>query len=341
MVPNIKAGDATCAIGTLRPLVTALDAMGGHAEAVLAASGLSREQLREPERRISHAHYQDTWLAALDITGDPALGLHVVEHEETNANELLTYIASTAPTRREAFERSRRYTRIAHDALELELKTDGDRMICETRFRGRRSVPVIAEFAVGLIVKMAPRVVGTQPVREAWFQHDEPDHVAEYHRILGVDVKFAAHCNAVVTNVEDLDAPLPHSDEALCELLEEQAAGKLARVPPPDDFAAGVRQRIARALPHGDPSADGVASALGLSGRTLRRRLSALGLSHQQLLDEVRCELAHRALANNGANVSEVAYLLGFSDASAFNKAFRRWTGKRPSDVSTGPRARA
>ncbi len=341
MAPNTTAGDASCSIGALRALVAALDDWGIDAQGVLATTGIALEHFDDPERRISHTQYQTTWLAALETTGDPALGLHVVEHEHCNAHDLLTYIASTAPTRREAFERAHRYTRIVHDALELELKTENGRTICETRFRGRRSVPVIAEYAVGMIVKVAPRVVGTQPICEAWFQHDEPSHVSEYQRILGVPVLFGAACDAVVSNGGDLDAPLPHSDEALCDLLEEQAADKLARVPRSDDFAAGVRQRIATALTSGDPGAEGVAAALGLSARTLRRRLSALGLSHQQLLDEVRCDLAHRALAENGANVSEVAYLLGFSDASAFHKAFRRWTGKRPSDVATGPRARA
>lgn len=341
MASNATPGDATCLIGTLTSLVAALDDWDVDADRVLSTAGITREHFDDPERRISHGQFEATWLAAQEATGDAALGLHVVEHEAANTHDLLTYIASTAPTRREAFERAQRYTRIAHDALELELYVEDDRSVCETRFRGRQSIPVIAQYAVGLIVKVAPRVVGEQIIREAWFEHDEPAHADEYRRVLGVAVRFGARCDGVVGGGGDLNAPLPRSDAALCDLLEEQAADKLARVPPSDDFVARVRQQIAAALPHGDPTAEGVASALGLSARTLRRRLAGLGASHQQLLDDVRCELAQRALAERGANVSEVAYLLGFSDASAFHKAFRRWTGKRPSDVVASRRAGA
>ena len=130
------------------------------------------------------------------------------------------------------------------------------------------------------------------------------------------------------------DRPLPRADSLLCSLLERQAADALARMPAVTSFAETVRQEIARALPGGEVSADGVARSLGLSARTLRRRLSDCGLNYQQLLDGVRCDLARQALSRPGASVGEVAAALGFSDTSAFHKAFRRWTGKRPSELT-------
>lgn len=317
----------------LSSLVEALDGWGHDADAILAAAGLRREELDDAERRITHRQYETVWITAEARTQDPVLGLHLVETEASTADHLLVYIASTAPCRREAYERAARYTRIAHDGLEIALREVDGKQLCETRIRGQRDVPVIAQFSVGLIVKIAPRVVGEQPIKECWFRQAAPEDPSEFERVLGMPCSFGTPYNAVVAAPVDLDGPLPRSDEALCDLLEEQAAEKLSRVPAVDDFLERVRGRIAASIGSGDPSAEGVASSLGLSARTLRRRLSAAGVSHQRLLDEVRCEMATRALLKRGASVGEVAYLLGFSDASAFHKAFRRWTGKRPSDL--------
>ena len=333
MAATARPDDATCSIRMLCALARALDEWGHDVDAVLGRAEIRRPDLDDAERRISHAQYEAVWIAAEETTGDPYLGLHLLEQEHATAHDLLVYIASTAPTRREAYERAVRYTRIAHDGLEIVLHEVDGQNVCETRIRGQRDVPVIAQFSVGLIVKMAPRVIGVQPLREVWFRQPEPEDPGEFARVLGLPCRFATPYNAVVAPPVDADGPLPRSDEALCELLEEQAADKLSRVPRGDDFVEQVRGQIAASLTKGDPSAEGVAAALKLSARTLRRRLSAGGVSHQRLLDEVRCELATKALLQRGASVGEVAYLLGFSDASAFHKAFRRWTGKRPSDL--------
>ena len=333
MAPTGATRDATCSVATLSVLVRALDGWGHDVDAILAAGGLVRSSIADEELRIPQERFLTVWLAALEHTGDPALGLHVIETLDRVPFRLLTYIASSAPTAREAYLRTRRYIGIAHDGLEFDLQIEADRSICETRMRGVESPPFLAEYSVGLIIKVAPSVVGRQTIREAWFRHPAPAHRAEYDRILQVPIRFDAPCNAIVGDPSALDDALPRADESLCDLLEEQAAGLLAKLPPPDDFAARVRHSIAHALPGGEATAEHVATVLGLSPRTLRRRLSESGLSFRQLLDDVRHELAERALSQPGASVSEVAFLLGFSDTSAFHKAFRRWTGRRPSDL--------
>ena len=160
-----------CAIEALDGLVSALRDWGADVDAVLDRIGLEPDQLLEPGLRIPHARFHRAWLAAEEITGDPAIGLHVVEHLDLAKINLFTYLASTSATPRAAYERAQRYLRIVHDALEIQLRVEGDHSICETRFRGWKNERAIADYAVGLIVKAAPMVMDEMPPMTAWFVH--------------------------------------------------------------------------------------------------------------------------------------------------------------------------
>lgn len=321
----------TCSIETLLPLVDTLRKLGVDVARVLASAGLEPEQLADPELRIRVAQSMTVWDAAYQAAGDPALGLRIVERLDVSKFSLFAYLASSSATAREAWARATRYLRIVNDALEIEI--DGDRGICRTGLRGFELTRSQAELSVGMMVKIAPRVVGDTSHLEAWFRHARPAYAELYDTVFGCPVHFDAPFDGIGGSPQRLDRPLPRADSELCALLEERARERLARVPAADDFAGVVRHRISAALPHGDPGADAVADGLGMSARTLRRRLRDCGATHQKLLDEVRHELALRALEQRGISVNEVAFLLGFSDASAFHKAFRRWTGRRPGEL--------
>jgi AraC-like DNA-binding protein len=133
-----------------------------------------------------------------------------------------------------------------------------------------------------------------------------------------------------------LSDPNPTSDPALVLALERHARELLAKLLLGDDLPSRVRHEIASLLPLG-ASAEAVAETLRMSARSLRRRLEAENTSYTQILDELRCELARRYLAQGQRGVEEVAFALGFSDGSAFHKAFRRWTGERPKDFARNP----
>ena len=329
--------DGSCSIRTLASLVAALREWGEDVEGVLAVADLVPTQIEDPDLRISLDRFRAVWNAAREATGDDALGLHVIEcFDPRNVMTGYVYLASTSATARQAFERVSPFIRVAHDALDVDLSEVDGRTIFRANFRGWEDELFLAEYFIGLIVKIAPAVAGADAIKEAWFRHSPPSYADEYRRILGIEVRFDAPYNAVLGSAAELDRPLPNADEVLCALLERQAIVALARFPQVSNFAETARQQVERLLPEGAVSANAVAGALGLSDRTLRRRLRECGVSYQQLLDAVRCDLARRALARPGTSVGEVAYALGFSDTSAFHKAFRRWTGKRPSDLVGG-----
>jgi AraC-like DNA-binding protein len=129
-----------------------------------------------------------------------------------------------------------------------------------------------------------------------------------------------------------MDSLNPSADAALRHLLERYAADQLAKIPTSARFSQRIRACILSRLPLGSLTAETVATQFSMSNRTLRRRLQEEATSFQEVLDEVRVELAHHYLTKEKRGIDEVAFLLGFSDPSAFTKAFRRWTGQTPAD---------
>ena len=325
---------ATRSIDTIRPLASLLKDEGLDVDAWLSAADLCEDDLSNIERRITITQSEGLADAALDLTGDPALGLRVVERIGPGTADLFTYLAATSATGREAFERATRYVTVAGSDFRFALEREGDLLVCRTdsaSSEGRVGI-FSAEVAVGMMVKLGRVVAGDLPVNEVWFRHEAPEYADLYDRVYELPIRFEKRCNALIGLYARLDNPLPRADSTLCDLLDQHAQALLDRLPHNDSTADRVRETIANELASGDPTAEHVSEALGMSPRTLRRRLQDEGTSHQQLLDEVRKELASSYLAEGKLGITEVAFLLGFSDASAFHKAFRRWTGRRPGD---------
>ena len=332
----------TCSIRWLDPLVRTLRRLGVDVEAVLATQGLGLDDLADPDLRVPIAAASGVWRAAYDAADEPALGIRVLENLEAEPFSLGIYLAASSETARQAYDRGTRYARIAHGGLGFELRVEGGRSICRTGFAGNDHISSETEYALGMMVRLAPYVAGgTTGEREVWFRHKAPAYEKEAAAVFGCAVRFGAPYDAIVGSAKGLDRPLPRADSALCELLEGHAAALLAQVPGPAGFADRVRECLALQLPRGKPGAEHVASTLGISARTLRRRLQDVGLSYQQVLDEVRLGLARRALGQEDLSINDVAFLLGFSDASAFHKAFRRWTGSGPGEYVLRLRSRS
>jgi AraC-like DNA-binding protein len=189
------------------------------------------------------------------------------------------------------------------------------------------------EYAIGLAVTMS-RVLGagrSNPL-EARFSHSAPAYADEYERILRLPIRFDAGEDGVLFPISMMDSSNPSADAALRQLLERYAAEQLAKIPTNARFSQRIRACILSMLPSGSPTADAVAAHFSMSNRTLRRRLREEATSYREILDDVRAELARHYLTKEKRGIDEVAVLLGFSDPSAFTKAFRRWTGQTPAD---------
>ena len=137
---------------------------------------------------------------------------------------------------------------------------------------------------------------------------------------------------------EALERSLPAADPTLTKLLQRQADELLARLPRVESIGDQVRRVIQEELRGGEPSMEQIARRLATTSSTLRRRLSGEGQSFRELLEKTRLELARAYLADPRLSITEVAFRLGFRDASTFFKSFKRWTGRTPADYRRGPR---
>jgi AraC-like DNA-binding protein len=159
------------------------------------------------------------------------------------------------------------------------------------------------------------------------------DHARVYREFFGGPVAFAGTRCRIIYTEASLSQPLAHSDHRLALLLQRQAEARLERSQRPANLREQVSRRLLEQLRTGQPDPELLARSLRMSPRTLRRRLLAIGCSYRELLDEVRHREALRLMRKGELAVGEAAERLGFDDASAFARAFRRWTGSSPSSV--------
>jgi AraC-like DNA-binding protein len=241
---------------------------------------------------------------------------------KANALGIIGYLASASESRRNAFELVKGLTPLLWEDVECDLESGSEVAFirCRTGSDPQAS-HFTTEYAVGLTVTMS-RVLGagrSDPL-EARFSYSAPEYAEEYQRILRLPIRFDAGEDGVLFPISMMDSLNPSADAALRQLLERYAADQLAKIPMSARFSQRIRACILSMLPLGSLNADTVAARFSMSSRTLRRRLQREATSYHEILDDVRAELARHYLTKEKRGIDEVAFLLGFSDPSAFTK---------------------
>jgi AraC-like DNA-binding protein len=162
------------------------------------------------------------------------------------------------------------------------------------------------------------------------FVHRVPPDITEHERVFGCAVRFEAEHNRMLIDRRSWESPTTGAQPGVLQVLAEHASLLVERLPRAPDLVERTRRAIGERLRGGDPSLESVARALGMSPRSLQRRLRELEYSYNDLADEVRAATARLYLEQPDIAIAEIAYLLGFSDQSTFNRAFKRWTGQTP-----------
>jgi AraC-like DNA-binding protein len=179
-------------------------------------------------------------------------------------------------------------------------------------------------------------------LRRVTFTHRLPPDVSEHERVFGCPVRFEAEHNRLALDRTAWETPTSGAHSGVLGVLIEHAELLLSRLPRGPDLIERTRRAIGERLRGDDPSLEGVARELGMSERSLQRHLRELGYSYNALADEVREATARLYLEQPDMALAEIGYLLGFADQSAFNRAFKRWTGSTPRQARThGMRAKA
>ncbi|MDH5675919.1 MAG: AraC family transcriptional regulator [Myxococcales bacterium] len=318
-----------------------LEIVRGHGHRVrdfLAAAGLSGEAVYQGEPRIELSQLFELWRRAAQLLGDPALGVRVAMLTEPNSRvswpmplSLFEHLGLVSATLADAIAIQSQYMRLLRDGISTAIEIDGNEALFRMDFLPEEP-PVLVEFDFGTALNIARRVTGRELIpREVWFTHPAPADISAHARLFRAPLRFEAPFNGIVGVAEDYTRPLLTANERFRSQLVRQADRLLSELPSVDRFEDKVCARIEAELPGGNTNASAVAEKLGISCRTLHRRLQHEGTSYQDLLDRVRFRLSVRFL-RGGKAIGEVATLVGFAQASTFHRAFKSWTGDTPAE---------
>ena len=230
----------------------------------------------------------------------------------------------------------RRYMRLHNEGSQHSIEAHDDHTVFKLAQLDPRPEDIrqMVEFHVANSMVIFNQIVqDTLPLLAVEFEHRQQGEIENYRELFGVTPKFNSYRTAMILPTAYLQATkIPTPDHRLFRLLSKQADQMLAQKPAKDDLVGQVRRYILQAIPDGFPSLEAVARELAMSSRTMSRRLAEKGVSFRTIADDVRRHLALKYLSENTLKIYEIAFLLGYAEISAFNHAFKRWTGVRPSE---------
>lgn len=294
--------------------------------------GLRLNRLGEPDQRVdANRHYQ-LWEYAEAVTGDPAVGLHAGETVDPESMGLVGYVFFNCDTLGDAVGQYVRLHRLINESVILSLeqteeqsiltwqpdsvshycRQDMDRTLASAMSRTRHFI--YAGFEADWIELAHPRL----------------DYAEEYQRLFGGKIRFGAPATRVAFSCRHLSRPIPRRNPYIYSAVLKQVNTILARWQPRKSFSRKVRLMIAKQMSTDRINADTLAHQCHMSRQTLYRRLKKEGISFHDLVEQVRKSKALRYVAGNQYSLGEIAFLLGFSELSAFSRAFKRWTGIAP-----------
>ena len=303
------------------------------AKVVLGAVGLDVDGPFDPKLMLDEEDYYgmlELMARQFDITALPLIVGDAMRPDEYGA---LGLAWKAAPTLLGSFSRVERYARLWTSFVRYELKQGEEGLLFiehregERRLGMRLSIEADLASAVSLSRQVTSDAFAPLAV---YFKHPAPKSVARHEAYFGCPVHFDAHMDALLMAPESLSAPNLLGDEGITRFLVSHLDDELSKIDDTPTLGARTKDEIARALSNGLPKMADIARQLGLSVRSFHRRLAEQGVSFQALTEETRRDIAIGMLKEERYALSEIAFLTGYSEQSAFNRAFKRWTGHTP-----------
>lgn len=287
----------------------------------------------DPNDMISLNAYATLLTLASDAVGDPCLGLRLAEDFTPGASGILHYLLRHAATLKDSVDACLRYLGLVIEGIDGRyVESDGIGWL-EWHYRPSIDAPraILTEFALALIVLRLRQATGGHwsPIAVE-FEYRKPPCVEEYTRIFGPRLSFNQPVSRIAMAAGILRARLPEADAKLHQILREAADRQLAAYREESDFVSELRHRLVERLPNEAIDLDSVAATFDLQPRQLQWRLSQHQTTFETELNHVRHGLAERYLNDTDESVTTIAFLLGFSEISAFSRAAHRWFGMPP-----------
>ncbi len=300
---------------------------------IFREAGLDLEKLKRPGARYDIENLEKAWAMAASVINDPCFGLEARKVWHPSHFGALGYAMLSSETILEALLRLERYHKIIIGWKFIKtVQTDSTlNIILDSGPSGSRETYHRIDAFMAILLEICSLNLQRRliPIRVE-FRHKSPKgHQEKYHELFGTIVRFSAPKDTLIIPLNVATESLTGANADLSRVNEQAMTSYLANINQ-DNLIEQVRSTIATHLPTGNVSEELVANRFCFSSRTLQRRLSKRGTTFQKLLDQVRFELAQKYLKESEISMTEVAFLLGFSDTSSFSRAFKRWTGKSP-----------
>lgn len=327
--------EATVSAGVVTGLIDFAVGEGADRATIHAHAQIDPSALADHDNRIAMSRYRALIMAAKELTGNPAIALHYAEQIDLSELSLVGLITRSSPTMLDALSQLNRYGELV---MEIDTGTrqrfeiapeNGEIWMVDNR-SAPNAFPELTEITFARLISGQRRFTDKLALGAVEFTHPAPPYAAEYDRIFQAPVTFEGRRNAMQLDESWLTHPVALTPSYMFGILTKRADELLESLRAESTFRARVESLLMTMLHSGDVSVSRIAAEMAMSRQTLYRKLRAEGTTFQAVLDELRCKLALDYIEGGKVSVNQAAYLTGFSDPSAFSRAFRRWTGKSP-----------
>lgn len=347
MTPRLTPAKAdagpTVGAGYAKGLLDFAVAKGASRAKLLERANISAADIDDLDNRILLSRYVALMQAGIALLNEPALALQYGEAVRMQELSIVGLICEACETTIEVGTQLNRYGRLVFDEntggdysmVRLASRPDGLWMHITSPTYNTNQLVIESEFA-RLVWNTRTMFAGHPHLQkspfplELHFSHPEPSYRSEYDRVFQAPVTFGTDWNALRFDPEFLTLRHPPINRYVFGVLSERAEALLRSLESAKTTRGQVESLLIPHLHKGEQSIERVAEKLGLSRQTLYRKLKAEGVTFEKLLDELRHKMALHYLDGKKVSVNETAYLVGFSESSAFSRAFRRWTGTSP-----------
>ncbi|WP_299848457.1 AraC family transcriptional regulator [uncultured Roseovarius sp.] len=306
---------------------------GGCLDRIFGHAGISEKELDSPVAEINLSQYCQMFETAARQTQNDNIGLQFGRTFQPRQLGMLGYSAISSPTLAAGLRNMEAFFPAHQEQTRFGLIQDDGILwlsyrIVDPRIRNRRQD---AELSLGMFCNVFRSALGEDwsPL-EVRFEHAKPEHAHEHEAAFGAPVVFNRRTNAIAFRRSDLDARMPGHDPYLFSMVKAFLENRCKTSDDPMDFATVVRNEIKMQLGSSIPSLGEIATILGMPGPSFQKQLRKYGLSYNDILRAARHELALHYMDDSDMPLTEIAFNLGYSELSAFSRAFRNWTGMSP-----------
>jgi len=294
--------------------------------------GFSRDELADPDLRIPADNHYRLWEHAEAVTGDPAVGLHAGQVIDPDRMGLVGHVFFNCDTLGEAVTQYVRLHRLINESVTLGFERTGEQAILtwQADSPAHYCRQDMDRTLAASLCRTRHFIHPSITAEWAEIAHPEPSYAEEYRKLLGGPVTFGRSATRLAFSSRHLSHPIPHRNPYVYSAVLKQVNAVLARLQTRRTFGRKIRRLISRQMSTERIDADTLAKQCHMSRQTLYRRLKKEGLGFHELVEEVRKDKALRYVASDHYALGEIAFLLGFSELSAFSRAFKRWTGMAP-----------